>query len=74
MKPNCVDIEMDADRFTFGSDNAAFSESICKKVGSENMPLDNLQPTLCFTDAQINQVEELKEIAQIELALRNPTI
>ena len=77
---------MDADRSTFGSDNAVFSESICKKVGSENMPIDNLQSTLCFTDAQINQVEELKQIfhskhvvdtekiAEIEHSLRNPTI
>ena len=76
---------MDSDRSTFGSDNAVFSESICKKVGSENMPFDNLQSTLCFTDAQINQVEELEQffqnehvdqekIAEIELALRNPTI
>ena len=74
---------MDADRSTFGSDNAVFSESI---RGSENMPLDDLQSTLCFTDAQINQVEELKQffhkkhvvdvekIAEIAHSLRNPTI
>ena len=50
------------------------------------MPIDNLQSTLCFTDAQINQVEKLKQffhnknvvdkekISEIELALRYPTI
>ena len=87
MKPNCLDIELDADRSTFGSDNSVFfSETICEEVGSENMPIDNLQSTLCFTNAQINQVEELKQffhnknvvdkekIAEIEHALRNPTI
>ena len=37
-----------ADRSTksFGTDNAAFTESICKKVGSENMSLEQLQSTL----------------------------
>ena len=37
-----------ADRSTksFGSENAVFTESICKKVGSENMSLDELQSTL----------------------------
>ena len=85
-KPNCLDIELDPDRSTFGSDNAVFSESICKKVGSENMPIDNLQSTLCLTDAQVNQVEELKQIfhskhvvdnekiSEIANSLRNPTI
>ena len=31
---------------SFGSENAVFTESICKKVGSENMSLDQLQSTL----------------------------
>ena len=56
IKPNSVDVEMEvnpseptyADRSTksFGSENAVFTESICKKVGSENMSLDQLQTTL----------------------------
>ena len=56
IKPNSVDIEMEvnpsepkyADRSTksFGSENAVFTESICKKVASENMSLDQLQTTL----------------------------
>ena len=35
-----------ADRSTKSFENAAFTESICKKVGSENMSLEQLQSTL----------------------------
>ena len=56
IRPNSVDIEMGAnpseptyaDRTTksFGTDNDVFTESICKKVGSENISLEQLQSTL----------------------------
>ena len=54
IKLNSVEPEMEVnpseptDRSTksFGSDNAAFTESICKKVASENMSLEQLQTTL----------------------------
>merc|ERR1711990_542181 len=72
IKPNSVDIEMEvnpseptyADRPTksFGSENAVFTESICKKVGSENMSLDQLQTTLRNIQAEFGETNQLMPI------------
>ena len=44
-----------ADRSTKSFENAAFTESICKKVGSENMSLEQLQSTLRNIQVLIEQ-------------------
>jgi len=67
IKPNSVEPEMEvnpSDRSTksFGSDNAAFTESICKKVASENMSLEQLQTTLRNLQAEFGETNQLMPI------------
>jgi len=72
IKPNSVDVEMEvnpseatyAGRSTksFGTESAVFTESICKKVASENMSLDQLQTTLRNIQAEFGETNQLMPI------------